>query len=116
MADVFRELIKGSEIENRLTGTVKLANEERDPDYGVDRDVRLMHQETVKAGDGKVAVPAAGGARARAKLPPPAALSSEAAQQYEKMDRPLKPGGNASTTNKTQGTGTAAAPVAPPSN
>ena len=42
MADVFQELIKASAIENQLTGTVKLANEEKDPDYGVDDDVKLM--------------------------------------------------------------------------
>ena len=109
MADVFRELIKGSEIENRLTGTVKLANEESDPDYGVDQNVKLMSREAEKDGDGKVAVPATTGA-ARAKLPPPAACSSEAAQQYEKMNRPLKPGGGASTTTNTKGTGAATSP------
>ena len=49
MADVFRELIKGSAIENQLTGTVKLANEEKDPDYGVDEDVKLMSREAEQA-------------------------------------------------------------------
>jgi hypothetical protein len=114
MADVFRELIKGSEIENRLTGTVKLANEEKDPDYGVDQGVKLMSRETEKAGDAKAAAPVAAGARPRTKIPPPAALSSEAAQQYEKMNRPLKPGGNASTTTNTNGTGAATTSAAPP--
>jgi parvulin-like peptidyl-prolyl isomerase len=115
MADVFRELIKGSEIENRLTGTVKLANEEKDPDYGVDSNVKLMSRETDnKAGDAKAAAPVAGAA-ARAKMPPPAALSSEAAKQFEKMNRPLKPGGGASTTTNANGNAAGTAP-APPSN
>ena len=39
---IFQELIKAAAIENQLTGTVKLANEEKDPDYGVDDDVKLM--------------------------------------------------------------------------
>ena len=41
---------------------------------------------------------------ARPKLPPPAALSSEAAEQYEKLQlqRPLKPGTGKTTSDKTE--------------
>ena len=42
MGLIMQELIKAAAIENQLTGTVKLANEEKDPDYGVDGDVKLM--------------------------------------------------------------------------
>ena len=95
MADVFRELIKASAIENQLTGTVKLANEEKDPDYGVDDDVKLMSRERRQGGRcDRAAAPAAAGTAARAKMPPPAALSPEAAKQFEKLNRPLKPGGH----------------------
>ena len=42
MGAVMQELIKAAAIENQLTGTVKLANEEKHPEYGVDGDVKLM--------------------------------------------------------------------------
>jgi parvulin-like peptidyl-prolyl isomerase len=116
MADVFRELIKASAIENLLTGTVKLANEERDPDYGVDKDVRLMSREGGSPADAKAAPAAASPAQQRAKLPPPAALSSEAKKQFDKMNRPLKPGGNATTTSNPNGTGGVTTAPAPSSN
>ena len=38
----YEEVIKAAEIENRLTGDVKLANEEIQPHYKVDGDVKLM--------------------------------------------------------------------------
>ncbi len=42
MEKFFEDLIKEADIENRLTGAVKLANEEHDPRYRVDGDVKLM--------------------------------------------------------------------------
>jgi foldase protein PrsA len=85
----FQELIKQSAIENQLTGTVKLANEEKDPEYGVDRDVKLMSNSP--DGRGSDAQPGAQPtAGARPKLPTPAALSPDAAQQYDKLKRPLR--------------------------
>ena len=42
MGAIMQELIRAAAIENQLTGTVKLANEEKDPEYGVDGDVKLM--------------------------------------------------------------------------
>ncbi len=59
MSDVFRELVKAAAIENQLTGTVKLANEEKDPEYGVDKDVKLMSRESSgKEGDARATAPA----------------------------------------------------------
>ena len=117
MADVFHELIKVSSIENLLTGNVKLANEEKDPDYGVDHNVKLMQGETSGKESATRASGAAGsGTVARSKLPPPVALSPEAAKQFEKLNRPLKPGGSASSTtsnNANNGSGTT---PTPPSN
>jgi parvulin-like peptidyl-prolyl isomerase len=116
MSDVFRELVKVSAIENMLTGNVKLAKEEQDPDYGVDKDVKLMSRETSgKEADARVNAPAATGSITRSKLPPPVALSAEAAKQFEKLDRPLKPGGNASSTTSSNANGSGSTP-APPSN
>ncbi|HEX3450073.1 MAG TPA: peptidylprolyl isomerase, partial [Isosphaeraceae bacterium] len=42
MQGIFQELLKSAAIENQLAGTIKLANEEKDPNFGVDRDVKLM--------------------------------------------------------------------------
>ncbi len=92
MERLFHGLIKAAAIENRLTGAIKMANEERDPAYRVDGDVKLMGGD--KNGGGGAA-PAGRPAPAAApsatpRIPPPAALSPEASQQF----RPLKPGGN----------------------
>jgi foldase protein PrsA len=42
MEDLFQELLRAASIENRLTGSIKEANEEKNPYYRVDGDVRLM--------------------------------------------------------------------------
>jgi foldase protein PrsA len=86
MEQVFQDLIRMSAIENRLTGMVKLANEEKQEDFRVDGDVKLMGS---RDGDGAQAR-GANSAPPSLKLSPPAALSPDAAKQL----RPLKPGGN----------------------
>jgi parvulin-like peptidyl-prolyl isomerase len=93
MQDVFKDLLKAASIENQFSGTVKLANEEKDPSYGVDGNVKLMSRQSDEKGNEGVADAAAAGPVTRQKLPPPAALSPEAAKQFESL-RPLKPGGN----------------------
>jgi foldase protein PrsA len=99
MGLVFQELVKASEIENQLAGTVKLANEEKNPDYGVDHDVKLMSNPPEgKASAVKAAAPAA--AAPRGKLAIPTALSPEAAEEARKFERPLKP-----PSDKTDGAG-----------
>jgi foldase protein PrsA len=95
MGKVFEELIKAAEIENKLVGTVKLANEENEPDYrSVDKDVKLMSNPDaeVPAGNGKAAAAAAAGpAPAKAKLPRPVAASPEAVAEFEKLrQNPIK--------------------------
>jgi parvulin-like peptidyl-prolyl isomerase len=104
METIFQDLIKQAAIENRLTGMIKMANEERDPDYRVDGDVKLMANKGNTGTDPR-AVKAPGTASTAAKLPPPVALSPEAAQQF----RPLKPGGNPAPAATP-------APTPPPSN
>jgi foldase protein PrsA len=89
MERVFQELIKSAAFENRLTGQIKLANEEKEQDFRVDGDVKLMGNRDNGTGSSPRAGAAAGTAPSL-KLPPPAALSPEAAKQF----RPLKPGGN----------------------
>ncbi len=91
MENYFKELIKAAAVENRLTGQVKLADEEKDPEYRVDGNVKLMGN---NGGDAtQPPAPSAVGNGSRAKLPAPAALSQEAAKEF----RPLKPGGNPTT-------------------
>ena len=92
MEQFFQDLIKAAAIENRLTGTIKMANEESDPDYRVDGDVKLMggDKDDDAARDPRRRAAPAAAPSATPKIPPPAALSPEAAQQF----RPLKPGGN----------------------
>ena len=98
MGLVFQELVKMSAIENKLVGTVKLANEEQQDDYNsVDKSkVKLMNNAgggDSTMDDAAVRASAAGtaGTGSRAKLPPPVAASQEAIQQFENMQkRPLR--------------------------
>jgi foldase protein PrsA len=89
MEKVFQDLIKSAAFENRLTGQIKEANEEKLTGYGVDGDVKLMGNRDNGTGPNPRSAAAAGSAPSL-KLPPPAALSPEATKQF----RPLKPGGN----------------------
>jgi hypothetical protein len=108
MGLVFQELVKAAAIENQLTGTVKLAHEQKDPDYGVDKDVKLMSNPP--AGKGPEPQKGAGAAAiSRTKMAPPAALSKEAADQYERMQRPRKPA-TSTTENATTSSNTTKSP------
>jgi PPIC-type PPIASE domain len=102
MAKLFEELVRGAAIENRLTGTVKLDNEEKNPDYAKDQQVQLMSGQSTKGTDPRSQTAATPGARM--KMPPPAALSPDAAKQFEKINRPLKPVTGGTTTESTSST------------
>jgi hypothetical protein len=101
---VFQDLLKAAGIENKLTGTIKMANEEQDPDYkkavgDIDGQVKLMSNPgEAKGANAKSAAPATG-AVSRTKLPPPAALSAEAAQQYENLRRSSTAGSSSSSSS-----------------
>jgi foldase protein PrsA len=96
MGVVFQELLKAAAIENKLTGSIKLVDDERNPNYRVDGKVNLMsNPESGKTGNatsrGQAQPPVE--AVGRPKLPPPAALSPEAAQQFDALQqRGAKPG------------------------
>jgi parvulin-like peptidyl-prolyl isomerase len=115
MQGIFQELLKSAAIENQLAGTIKLANEEKDPDFGVDRDVKLMSNPAAAKGSDARAAAAAGPvpAGARPKIPTPAALAPDAAQQFDKLNRPLKgsTGGNGAQ-GSTAGSTPAPSPAA----
>ncbi len=131
MQECFKDLLKSAAIENQFVGTVKLANEEKDPSYGVDGNVKLMAgQNGDKGADAKAAAAASGAGVTRAKLPTPVGLSADAAKQFDKMQGPLKgrtgaatPAGrtgaatsNATTTAAPTSAATSPATAAPPSN
>ena len=89
MGMIMQELIKAAAIENQLTGTVKLANEEKDPSYGVDGDVNLMSNPAA----GKAAAPkpaSVSNSIKRGKVAPPAGLSRDAVREFEKINRPTR--------------------------
>jgi foldase protein PrsA len=102
MGLVFQELVRAAAIENQLTGTVKLANEEKNPEYGVDKDVKLMSNPPA----GKTPATAAGAA---SKRPLPIALPKEAAEQFERLQRAQKP----VTTKDASSTATSDTPKSP---
>ena len=108
MQKVFEEIYKAAAIENQFVGTVKLANEEKDPSYGTDNGkVKLMSpQRDDGVEKANATAPAGDGAVARPKLPTPAALYSGAEKQIQTLDRPLKP-------RSAPSGGGAAAPAAP---
>jgi foldase protein PrsA len=94
MGAVFEELIKSSAIENKLVGTIKMANEEKEADFRVDKEVKLMGNDEADApaSSGKAQAAAAAGAAApRAKLPTPVAASAEAVAEFEQLRKnPIK--------------------------
>ncbi len=112
MGLIFQELIKAAAIENQLTGTVKLANEEKDPSYGVDKDVELMSNPPGgKDGEKR---PAPSGKVNTSKIPPPAALSQDAAQEFDRFQRSRKAAATspaATATGTTTSGATASSPA-----
>jgi len=93
MGEVFQELVKNAAIENRLVGTVKLANEEQQPDYRVDKEVKLM-SDSGEGAPAAEATPSSDSAApaGRAKLPAPVAAPPEVVEQFEQLKQnPLKP-------------------------
>ena len=83
MGEVFVELMRASAIDNKLTGHVKLANEETHPDHKVDGEVKLMSN----PGQGTPPSSASAASNAKVKVPAPAALSPEVRKQAESLQR-----------------------------
>ncbi len=77
--------MQAAQIDNRLTGQVKEANET----LGVDKDIKLMSNGQPATGNDSPA-PAAGTPTPKQKLPLPAALSPEVAKQAEGLTKPTQ--------------------------
>ena len=87
MGAYFVELMRASAIDNKLNGHIKLANEEMHPDHQVDGEVKLMSN----PGQGTPPAPAPAASSPKAKLPAPAAVSSDVRKQVESLQRaPVK--------------------------
>ncbi len=92
MSEFFVELMKASEIDNKLTGRVKMANEEEHPDHRVDGEVKLMSNPragtTSAASTGGTAAASAG-----TKLPIPVAAPADdtLSRQTDKLKRAPAP-------------------------
>ncbi len=84
MNEVFVDLMRVAEIDNKLTGRMKLKNEDMVTDAGTDSEVQLMST----PGGPPVAPTAAGGVAPRTNLPPPAAASPEVIKQTQKLSQP----------------------------
>ena len=95
MGLVYNQLTKASAIDNKLTGNVKLANEEEHPDHRVDGEVKLMGNQEADAPAPPAPRPgssqAPAGASSGRTKPAPVGLPAEVLKQKEKMDRSLKP-------------------------
>jgi parvulin-like peptidyl-prolyl isomerase len=107
MGLVMQELIKASAIENQLTGTVKLSNEEKHSEYAVQDDVKLMSNPPHSKTGPTNAISASSAASRKMAAAPPVGLSPEAVREVEKFNRTKKQAPVASDTSKT------ATPAAP---
>lgn len=85
MGVVFENIMKGAEIENKLVGTVKLANEDQHPDARLDGEVKLMSNPESATPEAPAAAEAGGAAAAPRKLPTPVSVSPETAAEFEKL-------------------------------
>jgi foldase protein PrsA len=94
MNEVFVTLMKSAAIDNKLTGQIKMANEDMDPASQVDGNVPLMSNPGAAPARGNANATATagrpqGGANAsRTAVPPPAAATPEVIQQTQKLTQP----------------------------
>jgi foldase protein PrsA len=87
MNDTFVELMKAAAIDNKLTGNVKLANEENEPEHQVDGEVKLTSDpnSAIQKPNGQVETPAA-----LPNLPTPAGLPDNVRKAEAKPAAPVK--------------------------
>ena len=91
MGEAYVEMTKASAIDNKLTGTVKLANEELHPDHRVDGEVKLMGNRETDAPAPPAPRPSTAGASGGRANPTPVGVPDEVLKQKAKMERASKP-------------------------
>jgi foldase protein PrsA len=86
----YAELLRGAAIENRLTGDIKMANEEQHPDFRVDGDVKLMSNAEAGMPPAPKNLQAQSGSPGRAKVatPPPPGVDAADVKSIEKLRAP----------------------------
>lgn len=94
MTEVYGELQKQAAVDNKLTGQVKLANEDLRPEHQVDNNVQLMSNPGAgippKAqADGSTA------AGAKVTATPPAGVTADQLEKMDALKRPLRTSGSA---------------------
>lgn len=92
MGTIYEKMMQTAAIENRLTGQVKLANEEQQDDFRAataDGNVRLMSNPA--AGAPQTAPAPAAGQAPGAKLPTPSGVSAEELQRVESLKKTSPP-------------------------
>jgi parvulin-like peptidyl-prolyl isomerase len=100
MGAIMQELIRSAAIENQLTGTVKLADEEKHPEYGVDGDVNLMSNPPATKGAPKPGT--VSGAMPRGKnAAAPVGLAPETVREFERIKSRPRSGSAASSNDAT---------------
>ena len=96
VAEMFKELMAASSIDNKLTGQVKLAHEEQHPDFRKAMDEKVTRMSN--AGVTQPNVPSGGRSPSTASTRPPAGVPADAAGTATKVQNTVKgatpPGGN----------------------
>jgi foldase protein PrsA len=87
MNEVMVEMMRASAIDNKLTGRVKMANEDMLPESQTDGDVQLMSNPGA-APPAPTPARQAGAPAPRTNLPPPVAASPEVIQQTQQLTQP----------------------------
>jgi foldase protein PrsA len=91
MNEVMVEMMRAAAIDNKLTGRVKLANEDMLDESQTDSDVQLMSNPGAAPPaptPARPGSPGAGAAAPRTSVPPPAAASAEVIQQTRQLTQP----------------------------
>jgi foldase protein PrsA len=89
MNEFFVGMMRTAAIDNKLTGQVKLANEDLLPESQADGNVQLMSQQGGNTPPPRPQPSAAAAANApKMSLPPPAAANSDVIQQTQKLTSP----------------------------
>jgi foldase protein PrsA len=83
----YAELLRRAAIENRLTGDIKMANEELHPDFRVDGDVKLMSNAETGMPPAEQNAQAPAG-RAKVATPPPPGVDAADVKSIEKLRAP----------------------------
>jgi foldase protein PrsA len=84
----YGELLRGADIENRLTGDIKMANEERHPDSRLDGNVKLMSNAEAGMPPPQKNLQGRAAAPGRARTTPPPGVDPADVKSLENLRKP----------------------------